>query len=67
MTRSQTLSPIVSLLLALLVATVAPATSGAAGEGGGAGAAPHWHEQLEPALATARDSDRPVLVDLYAE
>ncbi|HUO86923.1 MAG TPA: thioredoxin family protein [Thermoanaerobaculia bacterium] len=67
MTRSQTLPPTVPLLLALLVATVAPATSGAAGEGGGGGAAPRWHERLEPALAAARDSDRPVLVDLYAE
>lgn len=49
--------------LGLLLATAPGPVSEAATEAAG----PHWHDRLEPALAAAGESDRYVLVDLYAD
>jgi thioredoxin-like negative regulator of GroEL len=59
------------LLLALTLAAAAPAAGAeAAAEpstAAGIAAAPTWHQSLEPAVAAARASGKPLLVDLYAD
>ena len=55
------------LALAALLCAAAPALSPVQAAPAAKAAGPHWHEELEPALAAAAKSDRYVLVDLYAE
>lgn len=59
-----------ALLLALTLAAASPtagAASAAAPPAAEASAALTWHQSLEPALAAARASGKPLLVDLFAE
>lgn len=59
-----------ALFLALAVAAASPAAGAEnAGEtpAAEASAALSWHQSLEPALAAARASGKPLLVDLYAD
>jgi thiol-disulfide isomerase/thioredoxin len=57
-------APLLSALgLALAIAAL-PAAAGSPAPAAGAAA---WHTRLEPALAEARETGHPILVDLYAE
>lgn len=63
--------PLAAALLLALVLTAASPAAGAENAGetpaAEASAALTWHQSLEPALAAARASGKPLLVDLYAD
>jgi thiol-disulfide isomerase/thioredoxin len=63
-------SPLAAALLLALAATVMPPVAAAqtdASTPATEAAALTWHQSLEPAVAAARASGKPLLVDLYAE
>jgi thiol-disulfide isomerase/thioredoxin len=64
-------SPLAAALLLALASTAMPLVAGAqtaaSPSAAEATAALTWHQSLEPAVAAARASGKPLLVDLYAE